>query len=121
MATKTTKKTTTARKTVAKKPATTGAASKVARVLDKGTETSYKTKYHVMCIFTAVFAVICGVLFWTLCNKQMDYEDDLNCVAEDVNCTLPNKRADKNNNNEDTSYYDASTVEQNAVSAAGQE
>jgi hypothetical protein len=51
----------------------------------------------------------------------MDYEDDLNCVAEDANCTLPNKRADKNNINEDTSYYDASTVEQNAVSAAGQE
>lgn len=118
MATKTTKRTTTTRKTTAKKPA----ASKAASVLNAGTETSYKTKYHVMCIFVAVFAVICGILVWTLFDKQMDYEDDLNCVATDPNCTLPNKRANENEKeNGDTSYYDATTVEQNAVSAAGQE
>lgn len=121
MATKTTKRTTTTRKTTAKKPAAS-TASKAANVLNAGTETSYKTKYHFMCVCTIVFAVICGILFWALCNKQSDYEDDLNCVATDPNCSLPNKRANENKKeNGDTSYYDATTVEQNAVSAAGQE
>lgn len=121
MATKTTKRTTTTRKTTAKKPAAS-TASKAASVLNAGTETSYKTKYHVMCISTIIFMVISVALFLVLCNKQSDYEDDLNCVATDPNCTLPNKRADESEKeNGDTSYYDATTVEQNAVSAAGQE
>ena len=118
MATKTTKRTTTARKPVAKK---TVSQNKVAKVLNAGTETDYKTKYHFMCVMTLIFAVICGILFWAICNKQSDYEDLQNCYADDTNCTLPNKRANKNQNEDTSFYYDGEVVNENAVSAAGQE
>lgn len=106
MATKTTRKTT-ARKPVAKK---TVAQNKFVKVIDTGTETDYKTKYHFMCVMTLIFAVICGILFWAICNKQSDYEDLQNCYADDTNCTLPNKRANKSENGETTVNYDSETV-----------
>ena len=112
-----TKKTTTRKRTTttaAKKPAAVPT-SKASKVLDYGTATSLKTKYHFMCVVTIVFAVICGILFWALCNKQSEFDDFVNCVAEDANCTVPNKRADKKEKGGDTSYYDGSTVEENAI------
>ncbi len=118
MATKTTKRTTAARKPAAKKVA--ASQSKVAKVLDKGTATDYKTKYHFMCVVSLIFAVICCVLFMGIFKKQMDYDDLQNCYADDTNCTLPNKRA-SHKEKEETSYYNGDTVEENAVSAAGQE
>lgn len=131
MATKTTKRTTTTRRAPAKKTTSTRSTStrstskpavKNTGVMNVGCETDYKVKYHVMCVATLIFAVISGVLFWAFCNKQSEFEDYQNCVAEDANCTVPNKRAKKNEQEkEETSYYNGNTVIENAVSAAGQE